>query len=47
MCFGDSVHTLRQAAESVARRLTDAGHEALFAGGCVRDSLMGREPGRL
>ncbi len=38
------MHTLRQTAERVARRLTDAGHEALFAGGCVRDALMGREP---
>lgn len=35
---------LRQAAEEVARRLTDAGHEALFAGGCVRDRLQGEEP---
>ena len=35
---------LRQAAEEVARRLTDAGHEALFAGGCVRDRLEGEEP---
>ena len=34
--------------ESVARkivhRLQDAGHEAFFAGGCVRDSLMGKMP---
>ncbi len=35
---------LRQAAESVTRRLTGAGHQALFAGGCVRDALLGREP---
>jgi tRNA nucleotidyltransferase/poly(A) polymerase len=28
----------------LARRLTAAGHEALFAGGCVRDKLLGREP---
>jgi poly(A) polymerase len=38
------VQLLRQAAEEVARRLTDAGHEALFAGGCVRDRLQGEEP---
>jgi len=35
---------LRQAAEEVAARLAAAGHEALFAGGCVRDELMGLEP---
>ncbi len=33
-----------QAASKVALRLTAAGHEALFAGGCVRDRLMGRTP---
>lgn len=44
MWHGSPVHPLREAAERVARRLTDAGHEALFAGGCVRDALMGREP---
>jgi poly(A) polymerase len=38
------MQSLRQAAESVARRLSDAGHEALFAGGCVRDALIGKEP---
>lgn len=26
------------------RRLRDAGHEALWAGGCVRDQLLGRTP---
>ena len=35
---------LRQAAVEVVRRLTEAGHEAYFAGGCVRDGLMGHEP---
>ena len=34
--------------ESVARkivhRLREAGHQAFFAGGCVRDSLMGKTP---
>jgi len=34
----------RDAALAVARRLRDAGHRALFAGGCVRDRLLGREP---
>ncbi len=35
---------LREAACAVVRRLRDAGHEALFAGGCVRDRLLGLEP---
>jgi len=34
----------RQAGVSVVRTLRDAGHVALFAGGCVRDLLMGRTP---
>ncbi len=34
----------RDAALALARRLTAAGYEALFAGGCVRDRLLGREP---
>ena len=34
----------REAALELARRLTAAGHEALFAGGCVRDKLLGRNP---
>ncbi|MFM7735272.1 MAG: CCA tRNA nucleotidyltransferase [Alphaproteobacteria bacterium] len=34
----------RRAAETVVARLRAAGHEALFAGGCVRDLLLGREP---
>ena len=36
--------TMRAAALSVARRLKEAGHVALFAGGCVRDMLMGKRP---
>jgi poly(A) polymerase len=36
--------TLRETAAGVARKLRDAGHEALFAGGCVRDRLRGEEP---
>ncbi len=34
----------RKFADSVVRQLRDAGYQALFAGGCVRDSLLGREP---
>lgn len=33
------------AARAIAARLRDAGHTALLAGGCVRDRLLGREPG--
>ncbi|KAB2639278.1 MAG: CCA tRNA nucleotidyltransferase [Verrucomicrobia bacterium] len=36
--------TARAAALTLARRLMAAGHEALFAGGCVRDKLLGRQP---
>lgn len=36
--------TARDAALELARRLMLAGHEALFAGGCVRDRLLEREP---
>jgi poly(A) polymerase len=34
----------REAAVALARRLKAAGHEALFAGGCVRDKLLGHPP---
>jgi poly(A) polymerase len=34
----------RDAARELALRLKAAGHEALFAGGCVRDRLLGHEP---
>jgi len=34
-----------RAARAVVERLHDAGHQALFAGGCVRDMLRGEEPG--
>ena len=34
----------RAAALELTRRLQAAGHEALFAGGCVRDRLLGIEP---
>ena len=34
----------KQAARMVVRRLVEAGHEALLAGGCVRDMLRGKRP---
>ncbi|MEX0744014.1 MAG: CCA tRNA nucleotidyltransferase [Phycisphaeraceae bacterium] len=34
----------REAAVAVVRQLRDAGHTAYFAGGCVRDALLGHEP---
>jgi poly(A) polymerase len=34
----------RALAERVCRTLRDAGHQAYFVGGCVRDILLGREP---
>jgi len=34
----------RQSALILARRLMDAGFVALFAGGCVRDDLLGHQP---
>jgi poly(A) polymerase len=34
----------REDALAVTRRLRDAGHVAYFAGGCVRDALLGLEP---
>ncbi len=36
--------TERDFAIAVVRRLREAGHEALWAGGCVRDELLGRVP---
>lgn len=35
----------RETAISIVRRLQNAGHEAYFVGGCVRDLLRGAEPG--
>jgi len=35
---------LRDAAVAIVRRLHAHGHVAYFAGGCVRDMLLGREP---
>ena len=34
----------RQFAIEVVRRLQGSGHQALWAGGCVRDLVMGHEP---
>ena len=39
----DPVHA-RAFAVQVVRKLREAGFESLWAGGCVRDQLMGREP---
>ena len=36
--------SLHDAALAVVRRLHEHGHTAYFAGGCVRDMLLGREP---
>ncbi len=36
--------TLRDGAVSVVQTLVDAGYRALWAGGCVRDQLLGRVP---
>ena len=36
--------TEREFAVEVVRRLREAGHEALWAGGCVRDELLGLAP---
>lgn len=35
---------LREAAVRLVQRLQQAGHEAVFAGGCVRDDLLGHTP---
>lgn len=38
------ISTQRDFAEQVVRQLRDAGHEALWAGGCVRDELLSLTP---
>src|SRR6185369_10620218 len=35
---------LKTFATSVARTLSEAGHRAVFAGGCVRDLVLGKTP---
>ena len=37
--------SIRELAAAIVRRLQDAGFEAFWVGGCVRDFLLGREPG--
>ena len=36
--------SLRERARQIVERLTEAGHQALYAGGCVRDMLRDEEP---
>lgn len=36
--------TVKQHAAEIVRRLRARGHQAYFAGGCVRDLLLGRDP---
>lgn len=38
------VPRLKNTAHEIARRLSGAGHTAYFAGGCVRDALLGKTP---
>jgi len=42
--FAKHVRSDRSDAVAIVRRLTDAGHVAYFAGGCVRDLLLGLVP---
>ena len=37
-------HTIEAAAREVVLALKNARHEAYWAGGCVRDQLLGRKP---
>jgi poly(A) polymerase len=39
-----TVLSLEESAVEVVRRLRGAGHEAYWAGGCVRDRVLGRQP---
>ena len=43
VCGGNCLGNVA-AADYFARRLIDAGHVAYFAGGCVRDKLLGLNP---
>lgn len=43
MDYFESDTPLLKAAIRIVRRLTDSGHQALLAGGCVRDALLGRK----
>jgi poly(A) polymerase len=42
--FHRSMSDTRKLALEIAERLQAAGHQALLAGGCVRDTLLGAEP---
>lgn len=42
--MNDPEKSAKEAAIFIVQRLCDAGHVALFAGGCVRDRLLGNEP---
>lgn len=42
---GLSPSDMRETAAGIVRRLQGAGFEAFWVGGCVRDFLLGREPG--
>jgi len=44
LCLETHVPNLKTAAHTTALRLIDAGHVAYYAGGCVRDALLGHEP---
>ena len=44
MC-APSENSLRNQAADIVRRLQTAGFAAFWVGGCVRDFLLGREPG--
>ncbi|MEO0415347.1 MAG: CCA tRNA nucleotidyltransferase [Verrucomicrobiota bacterium] len=35
---------MRAQAQKIAQRLLDAGYDAVFAGGCVRDQILGKTP---
>ncbi len=38
------IETAKQFATEIVQKLQRSGHEALFAGGCVRDELLGKKP---
>jgi poly(A) polymerase len=41
----NSIMTARGLADWICTKLRDSGHQAYLVGGCVRDLLLGREPG--
>src|SRR5262249_24559364 len=42
---GRRMQWMRERAKQIVRRLQEAGFDAFWVGGCVRDFLLGREPG--